>query len=425
MVILGQHVLEWFDFIGKIDSLHKLEPGFSTVSIRSEPQSHSRFRHVPQDRFFALLSDLNLGYKQGLAYFLFLTWYREASIKHDKVFSLLSEELLGSVEHGLPIDYDIPWNELCIRAARASINIGRNLEILRIAGMSRRRRSPTTQRWDPNELPHLLAHPSWAPDWWLPPQQTRSLASLDYDKRDCFEDLEFCCPRQPPLQDLMNTTPFLVLRGVILGIINLHQEPRYHGGPMLVHPPPRCITVHEVVQGPEDEDNVIPKASMNSFVKGMDSHLLGDCFCVPFHERQAGRGNASFKKAPIISLHGGNVPKLRFGRECFPVQQFGRASNTAERAFPAEVLASSVESGDYLVLLEGGGVPFLLRPVKDAHGHIPTVDRYASFARKGQELPWDAAVFVLVGEASMCWNRLWPGRSARNQYCRAGTFVIV
>ena len=68
MVILGQHVLEWFDFIGKIDSLHKLEPGFSTVSIRSEPQSHSRFRHVPQDRFFALLSDLNLGYKQGLAY---------------------------------------------------------------------------------------------------------------------------------------------------------------------------------------------------------------------------------------------------------------------------------------------------------------------------------------------------------------------
>ena len=429
VVMLGSNLMPWEEFITKIQILRKLEPRISTGIIRSQPQSYSRFIEDHEDKFFSSLDELNSGTSDDLASLLFLTWYREATEKRDKVYSLLSSELFHRQDHGIEIDYTIPWQSLCIKAARASMNTGKNLKVLRIAGMTQRRKSVSTGLWDPNELSQLLNHPSWAPDWWYPPQQTRSHSSFISDERGCFNELNFCCPRnEPPIQDVNNTSPFLILQGVLLGIINIGDPPTFFpGGLTLLHPPFHCAGYgQELLKDPAQPDRVIPKVHMPIFLGSIQHHLDGDCPCVPFHERKSRQfgfqhsnhtNNHRNIRDPRSGLSG-----LKFSNDHFPITGIPRPGDKSAAEWPAQVLAPSVEPGDWLVLLSGGGLPFILRPLKDTMGRIVKTQGLSGFAKEGT-LPADAGCFVLVGEASMCWDQLWPRKW--DQYCRAGTFVIV
>lgn len=437
VVILGDHIMLWQTFISKIQSVRSFEPHLSTIPIRSQPISHSRFTYIPQDRFFSIIDQLNISTTlvpmntttntatsnpSSLADLLFLTWYRDATLRHDKIYSLLGSELLPeSPKHGLEVDYTISWSTLCIKAARAALTTSHDLKILKIAGMMRRWVSPTTNKWDPHELSQLLNHPSWAPDWWAPPQQTRSLNSLVFDERSSvFASLDFCCP--PPrgnnvaTQDISDTSPFLVLHGVFLGVVNIDEGPTWPGGPLMIHPVPTCASVvREVATDPTDKDNIVPKVVMSSFVEDVNRHLASDCPCVPFHERQLSSSH--------IGLPPQQITRPRFDSFysfSLPNQASAPDPNKPESAQPAQVLASSVESGDFLFLLEGGGLPFVLRPLKDVHGRVPRVEEF------GAQLPWDAGLFVLIGEASLCWDQIcpdWGGR--RDMFWRVGKVIIV
>ena len=151
--------------------------------------------------------------------------------------------------------------------------------------MTQRWKSPRTGQWDPSELPHLLEHPSWAPNWWNPPQQTRAATTLTFDDRGCFSELDFCCPRIPPQQDLDDTSPFLVLQGILLGILNVGDPPTYPHGTTLVHAPPHCASAFTpaFLEKPKIESagwqtlRGVAKPEMPWFVDGVQKHLENDC----------------------------------------------------------------------------------------------------------------------------------------------------
>ena len=155
--------MAWSDFIDIIQSLRQLEPNLSTVTIRSEPLGYLRYTYEAQDRFFAVLRELDMGISFDLAGLLFTTWYWDTSEKRDKVYSILGliadrDFPLGSYRP-LPIDYDIPWSSLCIKATRYCINVSigasqikAKLKILKIVGMIPRWKSPQRGCWDVNEV---------------------------------------------------------------------------------------------------------------------------------------------------------------------------------------------------------------------------------------------------------------------------------
>lgn len=434
IVLLGSRMMRWEEFIGKVQRLRAMEPNFSTIPIRSQPQSYSRHNYIPQDRFFSSLDELNAGDTNDLAELLFLTWYREASDKRDKVYSLLSSELFHSATNAIPIDYEIDWNALCIRTARACINSASKLKILRVAGMTQRRKSPMTGQWDASELPYLLEHPSWVADWWHPPQQTRSVSSFAVDDRGCLSELDFCCPPSAPVQDLNDMSPFLVLKGVLLGLFNVGDPPTFSGGFTLIHPPPHCASTCTVdfITRPNSGDSGkstiegVAKPLMPLFMHDVQKHLERDCTCVPFNERKSGHGTTlnspHAKQFETMSGRSG----LHFGHQSFALTSHGPAAPKTESEWPAQLIAASVESGDWLVLLEGGGTPFILRPAKHITGGLIDVQHFKSMARDhaaAARIPDDAGCFVLVGEASMCWDELWPRQW--DTYCKALNFVLV
>ncbi|KAJ9652084.1 hypothetical protein H2198_008670 [Neophaeococcomyces mojaviensis] len=419
VVLTDSQAVPWRDFIAKVQVIRSLEPRLSTVAIRSQPRSYSPFTYAHKDRFFAILEDLNTGKSEDLTDLLFVTWYRDATEKRDKVYSLLSSDLLAAPDHGINIDYEINWSKLCIKTARASINAAQNLRVLKVAGMIRRWKSPLNNKWDPSELQQLLSHPSWAPDWWHPPQQTRSRSSLLFDERGIFTYLNFLCPDKPPQQRMDDSSPFLVLEGVFLGLINCGIDPSYLGGPVLVHAAPPCTNlIQAAVHDPADQTRFIYKANMPHFIAGIDQHLHGGCPCISFSQRR----NQPFSRLQFSTSPVNANSRLKFGNNYFTLRSTPRPADLAENQYPAEVLAESAESGDWLVLLAGGGQPCVLRPVKDLHGRIPAVHEFQNFSA-AEKLPFDAGMFVLVGEASMNFDQLWPGRWI--EYCRAGTFVIV
>ena len=416
VALFDDHYVSWNQFVEVIMKVRELEPGLSTTSVRSTPRSESRFRPRTQDRFFAMIEELNTGTSNDLADLLFLTWYRDASEKRDKVYALLSAELLTKPDHGIQVNYDISWNYLCIQSVRAALNTARNLKVLKFAGMVRRWKSAWTNRWDPQELLHLLQHPSWAPDWWNPPQNTRSPASFRYSKRGVFDTLNFCCSLTPPVQLMNNTDPLLFLSGIFLGVINTDQEPTYAGGPTLVHPPPPCTNMtRELLVSPNNADVVIPRVTTHAFVTALEKHLQGQCLCFP----------PLFQNSRLISAvaHGvAKPPKLKFSNNKFTINFCSTSPELKEHEQPAQVLAESIESGDWLVLLEGSSDPLVVRPVKDRNGRIPRPHEFSSYD-KYDMMNGDEGIFMLVGEASMCWDELWPKQWS--SYCRACAFVLI
>jgi hypothetical protein len=415
VVMLGSRMLPWNTFIQHIQGIRRFEPRLSTVTIRSEARGFLRFSYTPQDRFFSTLDELNSGTSNDLAGLLFLTWYRDASERRDKVYSLLSSDLLRSVDHGIEVDYEIPWTALCIKTARAAINTGQNLKILKIAGMIARWKDGWTNRWNSNEFRTLLNHPSWAPDWWHPPQQTRSHPSLLFDDRGCFSTLNFCCSPKPAEQDLNDTSPFLVLSGVFLGLINNGEESG--GSSIAIHPTPRCAYLTTGYHENLENKRFVPKTMISRLVADIEEHLQSQCSCVPSHQRQSHASIHSHQTA-----FGEKEKPLNFGHESRTILEVPRPKDKTETEWPAQVLPKSVESGDWLVLLEGGGMPFILRPAKSHPGQFVSVQDLQAFSKQ-RILPYDAGCFVLVGEASMCWEWIW--RDDWINYCRAGTFVLV
>ena len=251
-----------------------------------------------------------------------------------------------------------------------------------------------------------MSQPSWAPDWWHPPQRTRLPESLQFDERGCFETLNFYCSEECSEQDLNDTSPFLILKGVVLGIINVDGPPTSLGGFPLVHVPPICAGCgHKVLTHPDKLDFMVPQVYMSLFSDAVNRHMNRDCPYFPFHERGSHKPSSSCK--PFLAKP--QTSKSRFsGGFSFLVTGFARLDNVEEDKCPAQVLASSVETGDFLVLLEDGGLPFLLRPLKNLQDRLTKVHELSSFAHPDHPLPDDAGMFVLVGEASICWDKLWP-----------------
>ena len=427
-VVFESKSMPWLTFIKAINCLLELEPNFSSVAVRSKPRTLSRFVHKDEDRFFASLNELYTSKPLDLSSSLLLTWYRESTEQCDKVYSVLSTVHVPPQDNGkIPIDYGIEWNALCIKTARYCINTSfritnqksPGLKILRIAGMIERWKHPSNGFWDCNEAFTLLRQPSWAPDWWRPPQRSRSHRSLEYDERGVFSALDFCCSKISPRQDLDDDSPFLSLKGVLLGIVQVDSVL----GRTQVHSPPRCAgTGYGSLTSSGDENQGlqpmhISQVDMSSFSRAVASHMDGSCSCALFRQQ----AHLSTYQHPD-AVHG--VPAERFDSGfSFSVHDFARPPDETETTYPAQVLAASVESGDWLVLLEGGGMPFLLRSLRNSSGRLSQVHELAGLAHANRLLSHDAGMFVLVGEASMCWDKLWPCQW--EIYCRQENFVII
>ena len=72
-------------------------------------------------------------------------------------------------------------------------------------------------------------------------------------------------------------------------------------------------------------------------------------------------------------------------------------------------------------------MPFILRPARDSLRNEVISTGMLGFneteRKKVREEAADAGVCVLVGEASMVWDRLWTGDW--DGYCRLGKFLLV
>jgi hypothetical protein len=120
---------------------------------------------VPQyrwKRFQKVVKSLQFRPKNDLTLLLFDTWLRASSDERDKVYAVLSDRSLVNVNHGIRINYKMPWLAVYIHTARVCIKTNGDLRVLSVAALQYKTKYG---EWSHRSLEKENYMPSWVPDW--------------------------------------------------------------------------------------------------------------------------------------------------------------------------------------------------------------------------------------------------------------------
>ncbi|KAK1061192.1 hypothetical protein LTR33_012756 [Friedmanniomyces endolithicus] len=387
LVLCEGRTMEWTDFRKAIALLCQ--------EIR-HPGSEFGRKMVYLERFLRFADSAGREPVTGLTDLLLQNWYRGAFDPRDKFYALTSERVLKNVQEIPAIDYDTSVSSLFIRVARTCINTDKNLSTLRIAGMEHRCKF-CALGWNHNYLHTHDYVPSWVPNW-------TQYESYSLGTRNISQTMEMLCARDPPHQDVTDSSDLLELRGFALGILKLH---------VVVYPRSRDRTTSRVILQAGWWLYSLPQPFQRG---GSAATVRGTMQLLKASDDTHDSCRVCRHTSPPKGAD--NLMWFQYGSY---KHYLGPHQSTAGRSIPDEA-----QSGDWLCQLDGSNAPFVLRPALQCFAAF--LDKVRLEQRKPQgtivDYRGESGEFVLVGESSYDWNEEFGARPGWRSTFIEGGFLL-